>query len=146
MDKFILKLCTSMLALFILIAIPTYANSNDLKNEYSEQIIVQPYFTNISIFQNLFDISSDGKVSVTVYLTAQNVDSVKVDANLQQFKNGFWTTIKSWSNTSVGTNAGLSGTYYVAKGYNYRLVSNGTVYKSISIIETTTFTSTSKSY
>jgi len=101
MDKFILKLCTSMLALFILIAIPTYANSNDLKNEYSEQIIVQPYFTNISIFQNLFDISSDGKVSVTVYLTAQNVDSVKVDANLQQFKNGFWTTIKSWSNICI---------------------------------------------
>ena len=111
-----------------------------------KQDIVQPMFTNIILFQNGFNISSTGKVSVSVYLTAQNVDSVKVDANLQQYRNGAWITIKSWTKTSAGTNAGLSGTYYVAKGYSYRIVSNGFVYKGSKMIETTTYTSDTKKY
>lgn len=111
-----------------------------------EQHIVQPKFTNIAIFQTGFDISSTGKASVNVYLTAQNVDSAKVDANLQQYKNGNWKTIKSWTNTSSGTSAGLSGSYYIAKGYSYRVVSKGYVFKGSKIIETTTYTSQTKKY
>lgn len=124
------------------LGLPVQAQEKLTNNELTEKIIVQPCFANISIFQTGFDISSTGKASVNVYLTAQNVDSVKVDASLQQFKNGAWTTIKSWSNIAAGTNAGLSGSYYVAKGYSYRLVSNGTVYKSGRVIESTTYTST----
>lgn len=128
------------------LGVPAQAQEYPSFHEGTEQIIVQPKFTNISIFQTGFDISSTGKASVNVYLTAQNVDSVKVDANLQQYKNGIWTTIKSWTNTAAGTNAGLSGTYYVAKGYSYRIVSNGFVYKGSKMIETTTYTSDTKKY
>ena len=111
-----------------------------------KQDIVQPMFTNIILFQNGFNISSTGKVSVSVYLTAQNVDSVKVDANLQQYRNGAWITIKSWTKTSAGTTAGLSGTYYVLSGYSYRLASTGTVYIGNSIVEKTNYTSSAKFY
>jgi hypothetical protein len=128
------------------LGVPVQAQEKLSNNELTEQLIVQPRFTNISIFQTGFDISSTGKASVNVYLTAQNVDSVKVDASLQQYKNGAWTTIKSWTNTTAGTNAGLSGTYYVATGYSYRIVSNGFVYKGSKMIETTTYTSVSKYY
>lgn len=126
--------------------IPIQAQENLVVNDPIEQLIVQPKFTNISIFQTGFDISSTGKASVNVYLTAQNVDSVKVDTSLQQFRNGAWTTIKSWTNTEAGTNAGLSGTYYVAKGYSYRLVSSGAVYQKSTVIEKTSYTSDIKSF
>ena len=71
---------------------------------------------NITIFQNYFEISAVGKASVSSYLTGREIDEVRVDASLQQYKNGSWTTIKSWTATSFGANAGLNGTYYVAKG------------------------------
>lgn len=128
------------------LAVPVQAQENLVVNEPIKQLIVQPKFTNISIFQTGFDISSTGKASVNVYLTAQNVDNVRVDASLQQFKNGTWTTIKSWTNTEAGTNAGLSGTYYVAKGYSYRLVSSGAVFQKSTVIEKTSYTSDIKSF
>jgi hypothetical protein len=81
-----------------------------------------------------------------VYLTARNVDSVKVDASLQQFKDGNWLTNKSWTNTSAGTYSGVSGTYFVAKGYQDRLVSSGYVYFNQLLIENSCFTSISKFY
>jgi hypothetical protein len=122
------------------------AQSNLLFNDVTQQLVIRPNFTYIWIFQTGFDISSTGKASVNVYLTAQNVDSVKVEASLQQYKNGTWTTIKSWSNTETGTNAGLAGTYYVAKGYSYRVVSCGSVFKSGNLVEITSYTSNSKTY
>jgi len=122
------------------------AQSNLLFNDVTQQLVIRPNFTYIWIFQTGFDISSTGKASVNVYLTAQNVDSVKVEASLQQYKNGAWTTIKSWSNTETGTNAGLAGTYYVAKGYSYRVVSCGSVFKSGNLVEITSYTSNSKTY
>ena len=77
------------------------AQSNLLFNDVTQQLVIRPNFTYIWIFQTGFDISSTGKASVNVYLTAQNVDSVKVEASLQQYKNGARTTIKSWSNTET---------------------------------------------
>lgn len=94
----------------------------------------------------VFDISTDGKATISVYLTARNIDSVKVDASLQQFKNGNWLTIKSWTNTSAGTYAGVSGTYYVAKGYQYRILSTGYVYLNGIILENTSYLSEWKEY
>jgi len=59
---------------------------------------------------------------------AFDVDEIKVEANLQQFKNGSWVTIKSWTLTSVKDYCILMKSWYVPKGYGYRLVSTGTVY------------------
>lgn len=42
---------------------------------------------------------------MSVYLTAHNVDSIKLDAYQQQYKNGTWNTIKNWAETIDGTNA-----------------------------------------
>ncbi len=107
-----------------------------MKSQYSTT-----RFTNIVLFQNSFEISDHGKASVSAYLTARNVDKVKVSTKLQQYKNGSWQTIKSWTQTSSGTYAGLSGTYYVTKGYQYRIVSTGKVYLNQSLVEQTTYTS-----
>lgn len=146
MRKILKKGIFGALSILMIISITAYAKSNETSNDLLNQAVVQPYFTNISIFQNVFDIDSKGKASISVYLTARDVDNVKVDAYLQQYKNGNWTTIQSWTNTSVGTNSGLGGTYYVTKGYGYRLFSIGNVYKSGVRVENTTFTSETKNY
>jgi hypothetical protein len=143
-----LKWVLSLLVVIFAFNVPTIADGYEpsVSKSTKNYEIVTPFFTNITLFQNVFDISTDGKASISVYLTARNVDSVKVDASLQQFKNGNWLTIKSWTNTSAGTYAGVSGTYYVAKGYQYRLVSNGYVYKSGNLVEQTEFYSNIKNY
>ena len=137
-----------MLVLSFAFIVPTFAEGDEpsASRTNGKYEIVSPFFTNITLFQNVFDISTDGKASISVYLTARDVDSVKVDASLQQFKNGNWLTIKSWTNTSMGTYAGVSGSYYVAKGYQYRVVSIGQVYKSQTLIESSEFLSNSKTY
>ncbi|KPU43274.1 hypothetical protein OXPF_27150 [Oxobacter pfennigii] len=137
------------LVLIIIISLsylPAYAHESNAERLSSDDMVIQPYFSYISIFQNAFDISTSGKASVSSYLTARDVDEVGVEASLQQNKNGVWTTIKSWSNTSPGTNSGLSGTYYVTAGYSYRLVSNGKVYKDGSLVEQTSYISEIKNY
>ena len=138
----------SLLVISFAINVPTFADGYEpsVSKTTGKHEIVTPFFTNITLFQNVFDISTDGKATISVYLTARNVDSVKVDTSLQQFKNGNWLTIKSWTNTSAGTYAGVSGSYYVAKGYQYRLVSSGYVYKSGSLIEQTEYYSNIKHY
>lgn len=111
-----------------------------------EQINYQTRFTNINIFKNTFDISSSGQASVTSYLTARNVDSVKIKANLQQYKDGNWKTIKSWSETREGTRGGAGGKWYVASGNKYRIVSYGYTYEDGEMIESTSYTSKVKTY
>jgi len=143
-----LKWMLCLLVLSFAFIVPTFAEGDEPSASRSngKYEIVSPFFTNITLFQNVFDISTDGKASISVYLTARNVDSVKVDASLQQFKNGNWLTIKSWTNTSAGTYAGVSGTYYVAKGYQYRMVSKGLVYNNQILTEITTYIGNSKTY
>lgn len=107
---------------------------------------IQPLFTNINVFQSTFDISSNGKASNTVYLNARNVDKVEIRANLQQYKSGSWTTIKSWSEFGNQTSYGFTKYWYVTKGYSYRLVSYGYVYKGNKIVEGNSITSRTITY
>lgn len=141
--KFI-QIISTVLILCVL-SLPVYAEAN-ITREVIEQQMVIPLFTNITLFQNGFTISATGKAEVRVYLTGTNITSVKVEASLQQNKNGTWTTIKSWTNTSNDTNSELAGSFYVTKGYSYRVVSKGMVYSGNKLIETTTNTSATKTY
>lgn len=136
----------AMTLMALMACLPSYADERAEQREAFGDRLIQPYFSNISIFQNVFDLSSGGKASISSYLTARDVDQVTVEANLQQNKNGVWTTIKTWSNTSAGTNSGTSGTYYVLRGYGYRLMSVGKVYKNGILVEQTTYVSETKNY
>ncbi|GAU75868.1 hypothetical protein F3D3_0464 [Fusibacter sp. 3D3] len=107
---------------------------------------IQLKFVNISIFQNVIDISDNGKVSIKSNLSSRNVNSVEIEACLQQLRNGSWVTMKKWSNISIGSNLELEGNCYVVKGYEYRLVSTGKVVNKNFEMEQTIFISDSKYY
>ncbi|WP_139131994.1 hypothetical protein [Fusibacter sp. 3D3] len=127
--------------------IPNYAGSDEMFDEGIVKVSgIQLKFVNISIFQNVIDISDNGKVSIKSNLSSRNVNSVEIEACLQQLRNGSWVTMKKWSNISIGSNLELEGNCYVVKGYEYRLVSTGKVVNKNFEMEQTIFISDSKYY
>jgi len=119
----------------------SFANVKNRDGGYLGENMIQPFWQEITEFRNNFNISSTGKATVTVILYAYDVDSIEVEANLQQYKNGSWVTIKSWSNSSNDYYCGIGESWYVMSGYNYRLYSIGTVYENEVPVEQTTYTS-----
>mgnify|MGYP006865238983 FL=1 len=115
------------------------AKTINSKKEDSE--VVQIQFANIYSFGNKFEIFDSGKSTFTSTLTARNVDEVSISCDLQQYSNGKWKTIKSWSGEYAGTGYVFSKSWYVASGYSYRLKSYAYVYKDGSMIESDSHTS-----
>lgn len=126
----------------MLILFPQQGQAAELNNIEN----IQPLFTNINIFQSTFDIDSNGKSSNTVYLNSRNSDKLKINAYLQQYNSGRWTTIKSWSESRNSTSYGFTNSWYVPKGYSYRLVSNGYCYKYNKLVESTSAISRTVNY
>ena len=121
---------------------PSVASSS----EVNDDIGVSPMFTYIIDTEAQIFINSSGKATVETYLTGNNqVTSTKAIINLQQYKNGRWTTIKTWNESSSTRILNFSSTYYVNSGYSYRVQSTVTAYSGTNS-ESTTLTSSSQSY
>lgn len=138
--KKILKILGMLILMLILF--PQQGQAVELDNIEN----IQPLFTNINTFQSTFDIDSNGKSLNTVYLNSRNADRIKINTYLQQYNSGRWTTIKSWSESRNSTSYGFTNNWYVNKGYSYRLVSYGYVYKSNRIVESTSRISQTLTY
>ncbi len=130
-------LCLSIIISLMITLTPVHAITTD----YLSEKIIQPKFSYIYVFQNKFDISSGGKATVEVYLLANGIDQAKIVANLQQYKNGAWQTIKTWSSIRNGASCGLSESRYVVSGYSYRMVSYGYAYIDGDIVESDSYVS-----
>ena len=135
-----------ILIFMMVISAPVYASNNQEDTNMLENKRITPNFTNISVFSSTLNISSYGKASVSSYLTARNIDSLAIEVDLQQLKDGRWISIKKLTESSAGTSGGLSGSYYVSKGYIYRTVSKGMVYKNGALLESTSAISKMESY
>ena len=103
-------------------------------------------FVSIITFENTFQISDSGQASVTCFLFARNVNKVKIIADLQQYKDGEWKTIKSWSGSQDDTSCLVGGKWYIASGNTYRMVSYGYTYKDDEFVKSTIYISESKEY
>jgi len=126
--------------MIILLSATSFASNNKM---IDSKEVIRPKFTYINVFHHNFDISSNGKSSVSVYLDAHSVDQVKVVANLQQYDKGNWRTIKSWSVKNNEDSAGIGKSYYVTRGYLYRLKSYGYAYVNDRLVEMDRMTSKS---
>jgi hypothetical protein len=126
--------------MFIFTILPINA-STDIESTENETVIIQPKFTNITVFYNDFYITNQGKAVLTSSIDARNVDECKISMYLQKYQNGSWTTVKHWSTIESGTFCGLGETWYVMSGYQYRMVSYGYVYKADNFLESTSYTS-----
>lgn len=126
-----------------------YAETNDYveKDSTYEAMDVTPAWTYILDVWQVFDISSSGRAEIATLMDTKNgdTDSLKIVSNLQQLQNGSWTTIKSWTRTTEATLLTLEATWYVYKGYSYRLVTSYYAY-SQGDVESVSLTSRTVDY
>ncbi len=131
------KIIITLLGLFIFLTSPISAQASEVQSEVQipneiqlSLIDIKPTWVNILEFRNDFNILSGGKATVDVRVYAYSASQVKIQAYLQQYVNGNWTTIKTWELTSNSNSCNLGDYYYVNNGYSYRLISIGTVYQN----------------
>jgi len=99
--------------------------------------------SNISYASSNLSISG-GKAYISCSLTGYQGTTIKckISAYLQQYKNGSWVTIGSWSKTSNMYRATLDVSKAVSKGYKYRVYAyfygtSATTTQSISLASNT---------
>jgi len=109
-------------------------------------VAISPMYTHITTFNKSFDMLSGGKTAYNAYLSSSVTKDVRLYGYIQQYKNGYWTTVHSVSNLSSTGYAMLSGNNFVAKGYDYRFVVYGYAYVNGSLLETVNWISQSKGY
>jgi len=77
--------------------------------------------SNISSTTTGISISgSNGSVICSVAGFQATVTKCSIKANLQQYKNGSWVTIRTWQQSFNSFYGSLTGTVAITKGYDYR--------------------------
>ena len=114
----------------------------DTNNSY----VSSPYMDYISRANSNIYIS-DGKatISCSVYGYQGITTHVKIDAKLQQYKNGKWVSIDTFSNESSSYRVSINETSSITKGYKYRVQAIVKAYSG-SAFETRTVTSSEAKY
>ncbi len=138
------KMAVLLTIILVLCMIPTQIFGESIQKSDSD---IGLRWTSIIDYHNIFEISGSGAATVDVGLYARSdINKVVIDASIQQYVDGNWQTIKSWTSTSYSSNGYISKTWYVNKGYYYRLVSTGKVYQDDVLVEQVFYTGSSYWY
>lgn len=132
-----------VLTLGISLIIGSLLPAKDVRaSELDAQRIITPMFTNVNAFNNTFNILENGEAHCGSYLSFRNADSARIIIYLEQYINGNWVVIKSWTSTAVQEDiyAYCYGTEPVASGAQYRMRSFGYVFIGSSIVESVSHT------
>ncbi|GAB6151284.1 hypothetical protein JCM17380_00340 [Desulfosporosinus burensis] len=108
---------------------------------------IGPLWVSITEFTNSFEISGSGLAQFDTSLYARsNINKVVINASIQQYINGSWQAVNSWTSTSYSNSGYLNQKWYLMSGYYYRLVSTGAVYQDDVLVEQTSYTGSSYWY
>ena len=108
----------------------------DTDNSY-----VSPYMDYIShANSNIYISNGKATISCSVYGYQGITTRVKIDAKLQQYKNGKWVIIDTFSKESNSYRVSIDETSSITKGYKYRVQATVKAYSGSSV-ETRTVTS-----
>ena len=130
------RITTSLMAVLLLCALSPWGAAAQTEG-------MQPLWTYVTKVIGTINISSSGTAKVTAAGEARSLGVTKttVTASLQQFKDGKWQEIKSWTITSNGTSAKLSeNSWPVACGYSYRVVVTAKAYGGATLLEQGSYT------
>lgn len=99
------------------------------------------YISHVGASITISDTLGIATVSALGAAAHKEVDKVTISASLQQMKDGYWVTLKSWLGTSSTYNADLSPQKWpVAHGYSYRVVATLKAYRGSELLETGVYT------
>ncbi len=90
--------------------------------------IIVPYMNYIARASANLIIDSKGKATISASIDGYKgvTDKVSINAELQQYKNGRWTKVTSFSDSDNSHRIRIYETTEVAKGYKYRVVTKVT--------------------
>lgn len=91
------------------------------------------------------DANGVATVKCAVYANDNLATRVEISANLQQYKNGRWITLETFTAESDSHRTNLTETYSVSKGYSYRVQATIKAYSG-SASESRTVTSSEATY
>jgi len=126
--------CCILLFLIIIMSVSLCVNAKST-TVIEEAEINQTRYTYIDIFINSFNISKYGYADISSYLDAYGVDQVRITAYLQQYNDGYWQTVKHWTDIKDRDWNTLDVGRYVTSGYSYRCITYGYVYINGFIVE-----------
>ena len=110
-------------------SVPVKASVPTNNLEDSLLVDIRPRWTMIVNVSNDLDINSGGNALMMSQITAYSgVDSIRISAYLERYQNGAWVTVKNWTQDYQGSSALWSKSWYVNKGYYYRLTTYFYVY------------------
>lgn len=96
----------------------------------SNTVEIEPRWDNISKVYAGLEISKIlGIAECTGQITTRVNQPVELVVNLQQKKDGYWTTIKTWTKTGTQSTT-FVGSYAVYRGYEYKVTVAGYLYNS----------------
>lgn len=103
-------------------------------------------YTYVSSITTLFEVNDFGKATFDLTVSALGVEQISAEVILQQYKGGYWQSVKTW-NSSIRSSL-FSGyySYYLTKGYSYRVKYIIVVSENGSIVETITKYTESKGF
>lgn len=139
-----LALCCVMLCTS---GVQAFAAESSAMPSSDAQYSISPYMDYIAQANGTLYINSSGVATVDcdVYGYQGTTTRVEITANLQQYKSGRWTTIKTFTASSNSHRTSLSETHSVSKGYSYRVQATIKAYSGSSV-ETRTVISSEASY
>lgn len=114
-----------------------YVTDNDYISTYMD------YISTAS--SSIYISKGEATVSCSAYGYQGITTRVKIDASLQQYKNGKWTSIATFTNESNSYRVSISETSSITKGYKYRVKATVKAYNGSSV-ETRTVTSSEAKY
>lgn len=108
---------------------------------------ISPRYVNIMAFAASIDVNSSGKASCHSFVETANTSyTIHLEMNLQRYKDGYWSNVKTWSGDGTGEKS-LDKSWYVTSGYYYRTAATATVRTSGgSFVEAVTIYSQSDYY
>ena len=109
--------------------------------------IIVPYMKYIARASANLIIDSKGKATITASIDGYKgvTDKVGINAELQQYKNGRWTKVTSFSDSGNSHRIRIYETTEVSRGYKYRVVTKVTAIHN-GDKETKTITSSEQKY
>ncbi|SCG84351.1 hypothetical protein DW1_2791 [Proteiniborus sp. DW1] len=143
------KLILLMLCLCLMssISMKVFADETNKEQSLEQESIISPYMDYIARASCFLYIDSNGKATTdcSVYGYQGITTKVTITANLQQYKDGRWVTIKTFAESANSHRAFLYETTTISKGYTYRVTAEVKAYSS-SNVETRSMTSSEAVY
>lgn len=134
-----LKTILSLALVMVILATPMPANAREKPSDVDLSIdVTEPElrYVDVQSLKGDLAISSSGKASVFGSIVARTAERTSVTCSLKKYKDGNWSTHKSWTITEDFNVSTVMEDWYLPSGYSYRLYVYGYAWVNGNLVDT----------